>query len=178
MQDDDEDAEHPEEDLSEKMQNDMLWEIGNVCDMCMAPNQAVQQAETDMAYYDENTWEELDGELVKAAEQDEMRRFQKMGVYTYTSREAAEKDAGGKFVRVKWVRVNKGSAAAPKIRCRLVAQELAYGQRMDELFAGTPALACVRVALSHAAKGGGVPGAHLGRQMRTPVWQDKPTSLH
>ena len=43
------------------------------------------------------------------------------------------------------VRVKKGTG----VRCRLVAQELGYGQRLDELFAGTPSLGAVRMALTH-----------------------------
>ena len=65
-----------------------------------------------------------------------------MGVYEYVSRAQAETDDSGKFVKVKWVRVKKGEA----VRCRLVAQELGYGERLDELFAGTPSLGSVRMA--------------------------------
>ena len=71
-----------------------------------------------------------------------------MGVYEYASREQAENDEEGKFVKVKWVRVKKGEG----VRCRLVAQELGYGERLDELFAGTPSLGSVRMALTHAMK--------------------------
>ena len=63
-------------------------------------------------------------------------------------------DDEGKFVKVKWVRVNKGCKMNPKIRCRLVAQEVAYGERIDELFAGTPSLSSVKIALHLAAEGG------------------------
>ena len=63
-------------------------------------------------------------------------------------------DDEGKFVKVKWVRVNKGCKMNPKIRCRLVAQEVAYGERIDELFAGTLSLSSVKVALHLAAEGG------------------------
>ena len=71
-----------------------------------------------------------------------------MGVYEYVSREEAENDHTGKFVKVKWVRVRKGEV----VRCGPVAQELGYGERLDELFAGTPSLGSVRMALSHAMK--------------------------
>ena len=60
-----------------------------------------------------------------------------MGVYGYAEREHAMNDPDGIFVKVKWVRVNKGTRAKPQVKCRLVAQELAYGERMDELFANT-----------------------------------------
>ena len=59
-------------------------------------------------------------------------------------------DPDGKFVREKWVRVNKGH----KVRCRLVAQELGLGGRLDELFVGTPSLGAVRLAMHHASRRG------------------------
>ena len=71
-----------------------------------------------------------------------------MGIYEYVNREQAENDNTGKFVKVKWVRVKKGEG----VRCRLVAQELGYGERLDELFAGTPSLGSVRTALTHAMR--------------------------
>jgi hypothetical protein len=37
----------------------------------------------------------------------------------------------------------------------LVAQELGYGQRMDELFSGTPSLLALHLVLVHAVLGGG-----------------------
>ena len=83
-----------------------------------------------------------------AAEKEEMSRFKTMQVYTYVNRQEAEMYDEGKFVKVKWVRVNKGCKMNPKIRCRLVAQEVAYGERIDELFAGTPS------PLHLAAEGG------------------------
>ena len=55
------------------------------------------------------------------------------------------------FVRTKWVQIDKGAPATPKVRCRLVAQELAFGERMDELFSGTPSLSAVKMALAHAS---------------------------
>ena len=77
-----------------------------------------------------------------------------MGVYDSETRAVAMNDELGKFVKVKWVRTNMGTAMDPEVRCRLVAQELGYGQRMDELFAGTPSLMAVKLILHHAAKEG------------------------
>ena len=71
-----------------------------------------------------------------------------MGVYEYIDRKTAEKDEEGKFVKVKWVRTKKGGG----VRCRLVAQELGYGERLDELFAGTPSLGAVRLGLAYAMR--------------------------
>ena len=66
-------------------------------------------------------------------------------------RKLAQQDQEGKFVKVKWVRTKKGAG----VKCRLVAQELGYGERLDELFAGTPSLGAVRVALTHAVSDAG-----------------------
>lgn len=80
----------------------------------------------DRVYFDENTWEALNPRLVGEAEKEEMSRLRKMQVYSYRPRWEALQDKGGKFVKVKWVRINKGSPEKPNIRCRLVAQELGY----------------------------------------------------
>ena len=68
------------------------------------------------------------------------------------SRSEALNDPDGSFVKVKWVRTNKGTEAQPNIRCRLVAQEIGYVQRFDELFSGTPSLISTKIAIVHAAK--------------------------
>ena len=140
--------------LEKTMQEDLKWNGKEVSDMCDKVGAEVHRVGTDMAYYDENTWEELDPVKVMEGEQAEMNRFKVMGVYDYASRQEALQDIEGKFVKVKWVRTNKGTKHQQVVKCRLVAQELGYGQRMDELFSGTPALMMVRVALVHAAKGG------------------------
>ena len=76
-----------------------------------------------------------------------MRTFKEMKVYKHVTREEARR-SGGKFVNVKWVRMNKGTKQYPQIRCRLVTQELAYGRKMDELFVGTPSLTVVKLLLA------------------------------
>ena len=128
------------------MQDDLQWSLNTLEDMCVVDDPELQRYIADYSYFDENTWEELDPVLVHKGERDEYERFCKMGVYEYCSRRVAEHDAEGKFVKVKWVRTKKGGG----VRCRLVAQELGYGERLDELFAGTPSLGSVRLALAHA----------------------------
>ena len=127
------------------MQEDMRWDIMGVNDMCMMDDPAVLK---HYMYFDENTWEPLDPFLVQAAETDEMARFAKIKAYSYADRSDALSDPHGKFVKVRWVRTNKGTAERPKIRCRLAAQELAHGHKMDELFAGTPSLTSVKLVLA------------------------------
>ena len=107
------------------MQEDFLWELGAVSDMCAPMSVDVQRALADMTYFDENTGEILDERLVRAAEAEELSRFAKMGVYSYAERSQAVQDSEGIFVNVKWVRTNKGTREKPQVKCRLVAQELA-----------------------------------------------------
>ena len=137
--------------MERTMQEDMRWDMMEVCDMCMPDNEDLRRSVTDMKYFDENTWEELDPERVAEGQRAELVRFKKMGVYDYETRAVAMNDELGKFVKVKWVRTN--NAMDPEVRCRLVAQELGYGQRMDELFAGTPSLMAVKLILHYEAKG-------------------------
>ena len=40
------------------------------------------------------------------------------------------------------------------MKCRLVAQELGYGTRMDELYANTASLSCIKLAMLYAAQKG------------------------
>jgi len=102
----------------------------------------------DEIYYDETTWEELDPQHVAAAENEEMKRFRDRDVYSYVDRSSAMQDREGKFVKTRWVRINKGSRLVPRVRCRLVAQELAHGKKGDELYAGTPSLSTMKLLLS------------------------------
>ena len=129
-------------------QDDMKWDLNSAEDMCEKESPELERMAADYSHYDENSWEELDPKQVLKGEQEEYERFCKMGVYEYVNRAEAENDDNGKFVKVKWVRVKKGEG----VRCRLVAQELGYGERLDELFAGTPSLGSVRMALTHAMK--------------------------
>ena len=168
--------------MERTMQEDMRWDLMEVCDMCMPDNEDLRRSVTYMKYFDENTWEELDPERVAEGERAELERFKKMGVYDYETRPVATNDEFGKFVKVEWVRTNKGTAMDPEVRCRLVAQELVYGQRMDELFAGTPSLMTVKLILHHAAKGEpeqgimvlGVKCAFLYGQIRRRVYIELP----
>jgi hypothetical protein len=122
------------------------WEVSVFEDMC----EPVQYSEInyDEVYYDETTWEPLDAQLVADAEAEEMKRFRDRQVYSYVDRNEAMRDKEGKFVKTRWVRINKGSKLVPRVRCRLVAQELAHGKKDDELYAGTPSLSTMKLLLS------------------------------
>ena len=120
--------------------------------MCDELPPLVRQAVADMSYYDEHLGARLNQKLVQTGEAVELERFAKMGVYGYAERTTAMSDPEGVFVKVKWVRINKGTQQDPQIKCRLVAQELAYGVRMDELYANTPSLSCVKMAMVYAGQ--------------------------
>ena len=130
----------------------MRWTISTVSDMCVKENAEIIRGNMDMSYYDENTWEVLDEKLVEKAEKEELERFVEMDVYEYVDKQKALEDVEGKFVKVKWVRTNKGTVDEPKVRCRLVSQALGFGERLDELFAGTPSLGAVRLAIAFACR--------------------------
>ena len=90
------------------------------------------------AEFDDSTGEALDPKEVKKGCDAEMTRFKTMKVYEYVLRGIAKQNPNGKFVGVRWVKVNKGTVEDPNVRCRLVAQEFAKGEERDDLFAGTP----------------------------------------
>lgn len=121
---------------------------GEYGDMC---EEEVKWGEYYSAEYDDITGEELDPKLVKKGQMEEMRRFEQMKVYDYVLRGEAQKNSNGKFVGVRWVKVNKGTVADPNVRCRLVAQEYAKGEIRDDLFAATPPLFALKLLLSDVA---------------------------
>ena len=158
-----------ETNMAERMcQDDFKCNLDYVEDMCEDEATELKLIMADFAYYDENTWEELDSKQVEKGEKDEFERFSKMGVYECVSRAEAEKDETGKFVKVKWVRTKKGDG----VRCRLVAQELGYGERLDELLAGTP-IAGVSARGPHKCHEEGHPQGHgHGREVCVLVRRD------
>lgn len=76
------------------------------------------------------------------------------GGYEHLTREAQRTDLEGKTVKVKRLRVRKVSDERPELCCRPVAQELGYGERLDQVFAGTPSLTMVKRLLFVASEHG------------------------
>ena len=93
----------------------------------------------------------MDPKLVELGEEKEMKTFKDRKVYKYVLRGEAQRNVNGKFVGVRWVRVNKGSVEDPQVRCRLVAQEFAKGEIRDDLFAATPPLSALKLLISDVA---------------------------
>ena len=60
--------------------------------------------------------------------------------------------SGGKLVNCRWVNCNKQDTQNPKVRGRLVAQEVNTGQAQDEFYAAAPPLEGKRVLFSRWAK--------------------------
>ena len=80
-----------------------------------------------------------------------IRRAQR---YHHVARRVAETDPEGMFIAVRWVDVKKGTNDSPKVRSRLVAQEVAYRERRDDLHAPTQLLAVARFLLAACASRG------------------------
>lgn len=47
-------------------------------------------------------------------------------------------DPRGKIAKVEWMMITTRIVKGLKLECRVVAQELGFGERLDELFLGAP----------------------------------------
>ena len=96
----------------------------------------------------------LDPRLARAARQEELQVFRERNVYKVVPRSSMPR--GAKIVGVRWVETDKGVDGSPKVRSRLVFQELAYGKDdpTGVLFAPTLPLAATRLLLSGVASQG------------------------
>ena len=90
---------------------------------------------------------DLDPAALAKAKELEMQYFREMRVNDKVPRSQA---IGKKIVRTMWIDINKGDAANPNIRSRLVGKEFKVEEN-PELFAATPPLEALRVVLSRAA---------------------------
>ena len=131
-----------------EVQSDLM----TVADMCDPVEE--KQIVASMLGIDDVSGEPLDPSLKRKARQEEMRGFEVRQVYHHVLRSVAQADPEGKFIRVRWVDVNKGTREVPKVRSRLVGQEFAHGERRDDLYAPTPPLAAARFLLSTCASRG------------------------
>ena len=108
---------------------------------------------------DDASGEAFDPVLIQRARQEEMAGFRQHQVYSYVPRGEAERDPQGKFIGVRWVDRNKGTAEHPDVRCRLVGPEFATPEKRHDLYAPTPPLAAARFLVSScASRGEGGPG--------------------
>ena len=103
-------------------------------------------------YFDNLSGEKLDAELVKKARAEEMKEFEKYGVYKKVSMSECYAETNKEPIGVRWVDVNKGDAKKPEYRSRLVAQEIKKDKRPD-LFAAMPPLEAKRLLYSMMMSG-------------------------
>ena len=100
---------------------------------------------------DEREAQKLEGvtaDQIAEAKASELRQLRNRS--TFELREGRDVNPNTKLVGTKWVLVNKGTAAAPKVKARLVCQEFATYKDAD-LFSGTPGLAAVKLILADLA---------------------------
>ena len=128
------------------MQEDMQWRSESVSDMCETTALA-EGTLSDLWYHDESTWSCCRREA-RAGE------IQEDGCVLLRAARRCREEPDAVYMKTNWVRVNKGTAEKPQVKCRLVAQELALGERLDELFAGTPSVSPVRLLLLHSRENG------------------------
>ena len=93
-------------------------------------------------------------ELVKKSRVEEIEIFDEMNVYTRIPESEVDWTTAKK-VGTRWVDVDKTPEAAPTIRSRCVAKEFAHGDPRLDLFAGTPPLSAMKLALSLLASSEG-----------------------
>jgi hypothetical protein len=88
-------------------------------------------------YWDDVSGEELDSAVTKAARREEIEAIHSMKVYTKVPIAQCLAETGRRPVGTRWVDTNKGDSINPKVRCRLVAQDVAVG-KIPDFFAATP----------------------------------------
>ena len=101
-------------------------------------------------YWDDVSGEELDASLTQAARREEIEAIHSMKVYKKVPISQCLSETGRRPVGTRWVDTNKGDSRNPKVRCRLVAQEVAIG-KIPELFAATPPIEYIRSLVSCCA---------------------------
>ena len=105
--------------------------------------------------FDDQSGERLDPALVWKARMEEMAYFRSMNVYSKVSMARCVERTGRKPIAVRWVDINKGDAANPNYRSRLVAKEFKGNDDRPEWFAATPPSECLRLMLHRLASNRG-----------------------
>ena len=103
-------------------------------------------------YLDDRTGLELDENLTRQAEAEEMAFMQKIQLYDVVDTTECWTQTGKPPVTTKWVRVNRGTSAEPDVRCRLVARDFKpKGERdRSEIFAAMPPLESKKLLFQQA----------------------------
>eukprot|EP00435_Cladocopium_sp_Y103_P034158 s1161_g8.t1 len=109
-----------------------------------------QDVEAEEMTYDDASGALLDPELVKKAKEEELQWLRKEKVYERIPMSQVE----GPLLKLKWVSVNKGDSANPKVRCRLVAKEVKKAKPVEcqlggaDTFSSTPPIEAIYSLLS------------------------------
>ena len=116
-----------------------------------------QEAEDDWHeswYVDDRTGKELTNELVDAAEKEEMKFMEEIGVGTEATDAEAWEMTGKAPISTKFVRVNKGTDTEQDVRARLVARDFRVKGDADrfDLFAAMPPLEAKKMLFRQAAR--------------------------
>ena len=101
-------------------------------------------------YWDDISGKVLDAKLVKEARAEEINEAELMGVWEKVPRSRCIAETGRPRVGTRWVDVNQGDGSQPKVRSRLVAQELKKDNDF-ELFVATPPTEYVKYLVSRVA---------------------------
>ena len=105
------------------------------------------------AYVDDVTGAPLDPELVQKARQEELDWLRREEVYERVPKSQCE-EKGAKLLKLKWLDINKGDEARPKIRSRIVTKEVKKAKAPheqlsnDAVFASTPPAEAVATLFS------------------------------
>ena len=101
-------------------------------------------------FWDDISGEQLDTNLTCEARADKIKAVHEMGVYRKVPVSMCFKETGKRPIGTRWVDTNKGDELQPKIRSRLVAQEL-NRSKQPELFAATPPIEFIKFLVSCCA---------------------------
>ena len=107
-------------------------------------------------YFDDKTGSMLDGNLVKAAEKEELYFMEKLGVVKDSAEEECWRLTGKPPIDTKFVRRNTGSGDKQEIRARLVARDFKVkgSGTSSELFASMPPLEAKKMLFRQAVREG------------------------
>ena len=120
--------------------DDGLYDVGHI----------QHEPEEWKAYWDDLSGEKLDTELTKAARAEEIEGIKKMKVYEKVPISMCLSETGKRPIGKRWVDTNNGDKSKPKVRSRLVAQEI-NKFKQPELFAATPPVEYIRYLISCCA---------------------------
>ena len=105
----------------------------------------------DKQYLDDVAGRVLDAALVHEARAEEVRAAERMGVLAKVLRSQCVEQSGTLSEGICWDGTNTWDDDNPRVRCRLVAQELKRNDSNFELFVATPPIAYVTYMASRVA---------------------------